>query len=125
MKSKNPIILFDDKCSLCTRFKDGLKYLDKNHTLQFTPLSQAEEIYQRYPQLNEKECHETVHLIDENDKILRGPEVVEYLIKFYPQVSKLAWLVETDVGKKAVKFFYDKVNELKQSKISPCSECKK
>lgn len=123
--NKHPVILYDDKCALCTRFKDGLKFLDIHKHLDFTPLSQADEVYLKYPDLNKELCHETVHLIDENDNILKGAEVVEYLIKFYPGVSKLAWLVESEVGKKAIKFFYDKVNELRQSKVSPCSDCKK
>jgi glyoxylase-like metal-dependent hydrolase (beta-lactamase superfamily II) len=63
-------------------------------------------------------------LIDENGKVHKGPEVIQYLAHFFPTISKLAWMLETDVGKKALDFFYQKVNDIRNSQINSCEKCK-
>jgi len=121
-KWKLPLILFDSECSLCKRFKEALEKIDHTHKLNFISIHEK-SIYQSFPQLDIKDCHDSVHLIDENKKIYKGPEVIEYLIHFYPVVSKFAWLVETNIGKKAIDFFYKTVNELRKSELNPCPSC--
>ena len=128
-KSLVPVILFDDKCTLCRRFKDALQFLDKENRLSFVSIHNRREIHDLNTnlklELNKKELAETVHLIDESYSLHRGVEVVEYLIKFYPAAAKLRWLLESNRGKKAVQFFYDKVNQFKRSKVNPCRDCHK
>lgn len=123
MKHHLPLVLFDPECPLCLRFKQGLEYLDKS--LCFVS-AREEEIYLQYPELSRQACLEKVHLVTEERAILVGPEVVDYLAKRLPGVSKLAWLLDTDQGKKVKDYFYQKVEELRemsQKSDNDCDQC--
>ncbi len=85
-----------------------------------------EEVYKSFPMLNRNDCFEKVHLITEDQKILKGPEVVDYLVETLPGVSKLAWLLDNEQGKKVKDFFYQKVEELREltvKKNEGCDQC--
>jgi predicted DCC family thiol-disulfide oxidoreductase YuxK len=123
MKYHLPIVLYDSECPLCLRFKQGLEYLDKN--LNFIS-ARDEAIYTEFPELSRQECLERVHLITEDKKILSGPEVVDYLAARLPGVSKFAWLLDNDQGKKVREYFYQKVEELRElstKKSQDCDQC--
>ena len=123
MKYHLPIVLYDNECPLCLRFKQGLEYLDKN--LNFIS-ARDEAIYTEFPELSRQECLEKVHLITEEKKILSGPEVVDYLAARLPGVSKFAWLLDNDQGKKVKDYFYQKVEELRElstKKSQDCDQC--
>lgn len=123
MNDQLPFILFDPECPLCLRFKQGLSFLDKNLTFIS---ARDSAIYERFPELNRQECLETVHMLTSERKILKGPEVVDYLVATLPGVSKLAWLLDNEQGKKVKDFFYQKVEELRElstKKDSGCGEC--
>ena len=108
MKYQLPLILFDPECSLCTRFKQGLEYLDKS--LHFES-ARNDEVYAQFPELSRQNCLDKVHMITTDMKILSGQEVVDELLKTLPGVSKFAWLLDNDQGKKVKDFFYNKVEE--------------
>lgn len=120
MKYHLPIILFDPECPLCTRFKQGLEYLDK--TLNFISVRE-DEIYTQFPELNRQECLGKIHMITTERRIISGPEVVDELIKTMPGVSKFAWLLENEQGKKVKDFFYKKVEELREITIKKQEDC--
>lgn len=120
---KLPLLIFDSECTLCTRFKITLEKMDGQKKINYASLHD-ENLYQAYPQLDRNACHQAVHLIDENNKIHQGPEVIEYLVKYFPGISKISWLIETDMGKKAIDFFYQKVNDIRNSQINSCNKCK-
>lgn len=83
-------------------------------------------VYAEFPELSRQACLEKVHLITDEMKIVVGPEVVDYLVKRLPGVSKLAWLLDTDQGKKVKDYFYQKVEELRemsQKQDSDCEQC--
>lgn len=123
MKYHLPLVLYDSECPLCLRFKQGLEYLDKN--LCFIS-ARDEAIYAYFPELTRELCLEKVHLITEDRKILAGPEVVDYLAHHLPGISKLAWLLDNDQGKKVKDYFYQKVEELRelsQKKKNDCNQC--
>jgi predicted DCC family thiol-disulfide oxidoreductase YuxK len=123
MKYHFPLVLYDPECPLCLRFKQGLEYLDKN--LCFIS-AREDEIYVEFPELSRQACLEKIHLITEEKKILVGPEVVDYLVQRLPGVSKLAWLLENDQGKKIKDYFYQKVEELRQlsqKNENDCDQC--
>lgn len=123
MKYHLPLVLYDPECPLCLRFKQGLEFMDKE--LCFVS-AREEYIYGEFPELSRQACLEKVHLITQDMKIVVGPEVVDYLAKRLPGVSKLAWLLDTDQGKKVKDFFYQKVEELRemsQKQNSDCDQC--
>lgn len=122
MKYQLPLILYDPECPLCLRFKQGLQYLDKNLTFVS---AREDEVYQIYPELIKEECLEQVHLITADRTVLAGPQVVDYLVKNLPGVSKLAWLLENEKGKKVKDYFYQKVEELRElsQKKHSCGQC--
>lgn len=123
MKDQLPLILFDPECPLCLRFKQGLEHLDKS--LNFIS-AREENVYEKFPELNREACLAKVHLITPEMKILSGPEVVDYLLTTMPGVSKLAWLLDNDQGRRVKEFFYQKVEELRElttKKDSDCEQC--
>lgn len=122
-KPQKPILLYDSECTMCNRFKMTLEKLDTHHRINYVTLHN-EETYQQYPQLNKAECHQTIHLIDEFGLIHKGPQVIEYLLKLFPTVAKFAWLLDNEMGKKAIDFFYQKVNDIRNSDLNKCNKCK-
>lgn len=123
MKYQLPIVLYDPECPLCLRFKQGLEFLDKN--LNFISVRE-DLVFSAFPELNRQECLEKVHLITSDRVVLSGPDVVEYLVKTLPGVSKLSWLLDSDQGKKVKDYFYEKVEELRElsnRKKSDCEQC--
>lgn len=124
MNDHLPIILYDPECPLCLRFKQGLEFLDKSLTFVS---ARDDQIYLFFPELDKKTCLEKVHLITSERLILAGPEVVDYLVKTLPGVSKFAWLLENEQGRKVKDFFYHKVEELRElsTKKDDCHQCPK
>jgi len=122
MKYQLPLILYDPECPLCLRFKQGLQYLDKNLTFVS---AREDEVYQNFPELVKEKCLDQVHMLTADKTILVGPDVVDFLVKNLPGVSKLAWLLENEQGKKVKDYFYQKVEELRElsQKKDSCGQC--
>jgi predicted DCC family thiol-disulfide oxidoreductase YuxK len=119
-----PVLIFDDECLLCKRFAQGLKRLPGSGRLNFCSIHD-EEIYQNHADLDRARCHDTVHLIDETGQIHKGHEVIKYLVKFYPGVSRLGWLLETRAGDKATQMFYKTMNDMRARLSKGCTNCDK
>lgn len=126
MSELKAVIIFDSECPLCTRFKQGLELMDVSKKLRFISV-QDPKTFEEFPELNIDECLSQVHLITEDRQILKGHDVVEYLLKTLPGVSKLSWLLDSESGKKATQFFYQKVEELRNilKEKEDCNECPK
>ncbi len=124
MSTPKAVIIFDSECPLCTRFKQGLELMDFNKSIRFLSV-QDEKTFEEFPELNKEHCLSEVHLVTSTREILKGHEVVEYLVKTLPGVSKLSWLLDTESGKKASQFFYQKVEELREiiKEKEGCNEC--
>lgn len=122
MKYHLPLILFDPECPLCLRFKQGLEHLDKS--LHFISAREG-DVYTEFPELNRQACLAKVHLITAKGEILSGPEVIDYLVNTLPGVSKLAWLLDNEQGKKIKDYFYQKVEELRELTHKKKEECDK
>lgn len=124
MKYHLPLILYDPECPLCTRFKQGLQYLDSS--LHFAS-AREEEVYAQFPEFSKQECLSAVHLMTLEGKVLKGPEVVDYLAKTLPGVSKFAWLLDNEQGQKIKNYFYEKVEELRELSLKKnegnCDKC--
>ena len=117
-----PVILYDPECPLCLRFKQALSLMDES--LTFISVRE-EEIYEDFPELSRQACLEKIHLISVDRTIYVGPEVVEQLIKTLPGISKFAWLLDNEQGKKVKAYFYQKVEELRElsAKKESCQQC--
>ena len=126
MDDSQPILLFDSNCLLCVRFKQALQRLDVNENINYIPVG-TDWVYEKYPEIDREESQTILHFIDENGKVFRGGEITPALASQFPGINKLAWLLETDVGKKVSNFFYDKVNELRKSTVltKNCPSCRK
>ena len=118
-----PILIYDQECTMCNRFKQALENLPGSRDINFIPL-QNEDIFKKYSILDPLKCADSVHLLVEENKVLVGPEVIEHLVKIIPGISKLSWLLDKEAGKKAVGLFYKSINEYRKSKWNPCKECK-
>jgi len=121
MNDKN-ILFYDSECSLCSRFQKALEMLDKGENLAYLSVHE-EEIYQTYPMLNQQACEKEVHLIDTEGNIFVGAEVIEFLVKLIPGVSKFSWLIESESSKKAMDMFYGKLNDIRKMKKRNCYTC--
>lgn len=120
--SKFPIILYDDECTLCKRFKLALVKLDTKKELNFIDLHR-DEVYKTFPFLSKNECENAIHLIDEKHQVYRAGEVIQFLVSYFPGVKKLSWLLDNDSAKKALDIFYYKVAEIREK--SNCTSCSK
>lgn len=120
---KLPLLLYDDECELCKRFKQALIRIPGSENLTVRPL-QDDSIYKHFPQLNKADCKETLHLLDEMGSVHKGGEALQFLVKLLPGVSKCAWLIESGMGQKTSDFFYKMVNHYRESLLNRCSKCK-
>jgi predicted DCC family thiol-disulfide oxidoreductase YuxK len=107
---------------MCTRFVQGIKLLDTKGELHFESIHN-EMIYDIYENISFVECEKEVHLLLE-DRILKGSEVIEYLVLKMPGVKKLSWLIESNAGKSAVNSFYKKLNTMRLNMKKGCRTCK-
>ena len=119
-----PLILYDNECLLCCRFKDALKRIPGCEQFQFVPI-QNEEVFKQYPQLNPQSCQQELHLLDKELNIYAGGDAIRFLIRQFPVVSRLAWLVENQMGRKVSDFFYDIANKYHARLKNRCPTCKK
>lgn len=124
VKYKLPLIIFDSECTLCVRFTQALKALDQNNEIHYESLYN-EELYQDFLELNLEDCQKEVHLIQEDQTILKGGEVVEFLIAKIPGVKKISWLIESKAAKGAMNLFYKKINSIRLLKKQGCKTCTK
>jgi predicted DCC family thiol-disulfide oxidoreductase YuxK len=120
---KLPILLFDSKCQLCIRFTQALKLVDSTGLINYISIYD-DEVYEKFDIINRGSCEEIIHLITEENQVLVGGEVIEFLINEIPAVKKFAWLIEPESSKKVVNAFYKQVNEVrKRVKKSGCTGC--
>jgi predicted DCC family thiol-disulfide oxidoreductase YuxK len=123
LKSTDYVIVYDAECMFCQRFKQGIEFMDRDHRVEFASLH-SQEIYLAHPQLCPNECQKVVHMVRKNDAtVFRGGDIAAELAKLLPGVSKFAWLLETNRGKQAADFFYEKVDQLKKRRSKSCSSC--
>jgi len=117
-----PFVLFDDQCVLCTRFKQAFERSPQRQTLHFVSVHD-DQIYHQYPFLEKALCLKEIHLVQENLQVLQGPDVMEYLLKNMPWCQPFLWLIETDKGKKALNYFYQKSDQLREKLKRDCGTC--
>jgi len=127
MELKLPLLVYDADCPMCVRFKQGLERFDVNNRVSYVPLTD-EEVFKLYPQLNRESCRAVVHYVREDGSVVVGGEVITEPLKHFPGAQKLAWLLESEMGRKTAEFFYQKVEAVRQKILSDeaaCGTCKK
>ena len=118
-----PCLLYDSQCTLCERFKKGLERLGANNTYTIISIHDS-NIFSVYPQLKKEDCEKELHILDHDLKIYKGADAITHIAKSFPKVSKIAWLMETDAGKKTVDFFYDKAQKCREYLLNRCPNCR-
>jgi len=123
-KFKLPLIIFNPNCPFCFRFKGAIERLDILNLINFASVDD-EDLYQRFSQINKADCLEQIHLINKDEKIFVGQDVISALASNISGIEHLAWLLDTSGGQKAVSFFYDKINEYKKNynEKNGCERC--
>jgi predicted DCC family thiol-disulfide oxidoreductase YuxK len=124
MSIKLPVLLFDSDCTFCVRFTQALRLVDGKELINIVPI-QNMDIYNEYQELSFEDCSETIHLIKEDKSIVKGADVMSYLINTIPAVKKFAWLLEPESAQNAMNAFYNKVNQARkvQKKHKGCTNC--
>ena len=125
-KVKTPFLLYDSDCTLCTRFKQALERMDFENRVNYIPVG-TPEVYEKFPDIDLEESTKILHFVDEKGVTHRGGEIAAALADQFPGINKIAWLLETEVGRKVSNYFYDKVNELRKSSLinRHCGSCNK
>ncbi|MCO4793143.1 MAG: DUF393 domain-containing protein [Bacteriovoracaceae bacterium] len=124
MEEPNEAVLFyDSDCGLCMRFKQALDRIPGTNKVKKISIHEP-DAFESYPKLSKEVCEKEVHLIDENGNILRGEEVIEYLISQFPGVKKFSWLLESGMGQKAVEYFNSITKMTRETLRKRCSTCK-
>ena len=96
-----------------------------NKNISFVPLDD-EFLFTTFPHLDRDACANEIHLLVNETQVIKGKEVVDYLLESTPMVSKLAWLLDNPAGDKVKSYFYDKVEELRTivKEKQSCPSCR-
>ena len=116
------LLIYDSECGLCVRFKKALEFLDKDKKINFRSVYD-QSVYVDYPELKQEECEEMIHMVAADGKILKGSDVVSFLIQLNPGVKKFSWLIESDSAEKAMGAFYGRLNEMRIMRKRKCFTC--
>ncbi len=119
-----PLLLFDDQCPLCVRFSQSLKMAGRENAPTLLSIHHP-ELLSIFPTLKLEECTQTIHFIDARSVLYTGSEAVTELVKLIPAAEKFAWLIDSAMGQKAVDFFYNTANRMRDSLLNRCGACKK
>jgi predicted DCC family thiol-disulfide oxidoreductase YuxK len=120
MLSRVNTIFYDSKCTMCSRFKVGLEKLDRNNNFYFISIHSCE--FKKYS-LNYNECSQEIHLLTFENEVLKGKDVVEYIISVLPIASKLKWLLNKESSTHAIDSFYQFINKKRKKTYKTCGSC--
>jgi len=115
-------MLYDENCGLCRRFKEALERIPGTEEISMVSVHD-EKIYTSFPQLNKEECLKEPHFIDENLNIFKGKEAITQIIKRFPLAEKFSWLIESDMGEKAIDLFNKVAKSFREEFTKGCKDC--
>ena len=119
-----PILLYDDECPLCLRFKQAMERLNGHESINKVSIHDR-DVYQVLPQVTYEQCQQAVHFIEVNGEVFKGAEAVRKLMHHLPLVEEFGWLAESEMGKKAVDYFHDMAERYRKQLQNRCPSCKK
>lgn len=102
----------------------ALERLPGTDSITKIPL-QDENLYNHFTELTMEACFEEIHYIDEHGLVKKGNEVAEALVNKFPQVQKFAWLIESEMGKKAIDYFHHVASNYRKRLKKDCPSCNK
>ena len=103
------ILLYDDDCSMCTRFRDIIAVLDIHRNFVFMSIDRAEQIGQ-LDALPDAVRHRSFHILLPEKRVESGAEALPTLISLLPSgrlVSKV--ITTTPFGRPMLGFLYSVV----------------
>ncbi len=118
-----PLLLFDGECELCKRFKQSLERIPEASAIQMVSIHEK-EVYEAFEQINFEDCAKEVHYLDEEGQVFKGEAAVSVLIEKFPLVKRFSWLIQSGMGQKAIKYFYDKADQYREELLKRCGNCK-
>lgn len=128
-KIKN-IILFDNKCTLCNRFKTSLERITSPKEVEFLSIHN-EETFKRFPKITFENASKEVHLVkiidnekESSESIFKGKEAITEIVKSFPFASKFSWLIESNKGQEAINYFHKKTERYRKILLERCQNCK-
>lgn len=116
------IILYDENCSLCRRFKEALERIPGTEKIMMVSVHD-ENIYGTFPQLDKNECLKEIHFLDLNLNIFKGKDALTQIIKRFPLAEKFSWLIESGMGQKVINYFNDTAKFYRDHLIKDCKNC--
>ena len=120
---KLPILLFDEKCPLCLRFKQAFERIPGSDRV--TPVSiYDEKVYENFPQINPEAASQELHYLDSEGNVYAGKDALTQLMVEFPLVKKFSWLIESNMGQKAVSYFNQVAKNYRDRLIKDCINCK-
>lgn len=122
MEKKIPALFFDSECPLCLRFKQTLEKSGQFSHLHYYDINDS-QTFVLFEQINPEMAFSSLHLIDETGLIKEGPEAVKWLIDGHEKVKDWLWLIDNQMGKKAIDFFYNQTNKLRKQLKNNCLGC--
>ena len=91
------VLAYDTDCGPCTRFKQGIDFLDARRVIDFMSMDQAEESGLLDGVL-ETRRHRSFHLILPNKRVESGAEALPTLMGLFPSGSVISKIVESAPG---------------------------
>jgi predicted DCC family thiol-disulfide oxidoreductase YuxK len=122
--NQTAILFYDSECTLCLRFKQSLDRLPGTDVI-IKKSVREESTFTDYPQLDRQNCLKEVHLLKPDGTIIKGSDVITFLLEQFPGVKHFAWLIESEMGQKAVAFFNDTVEQYRKAMVNQCGGCNK
>lgn len=116
------IILFDSKCSICCQIKEIISILDKNSLIKFVSLYEF-NFDQRNDGLNFWDARKTIHLITPRNEVLKGDDVIHYLLELSPIFKTLPILHQNFLSSRAIKSGYEMLNAIRLNRMKNCDTC--
>ena len=118
-----PILLYDEKCHLCLRFKQALEQTPIAKGLTLVSIH-SDEVYRRFPKIKKDEALKDIHYLNSSGKIFIGKNAISQLVLEYPPLFKFSWLLKSDIGKKTLNYFYQTAENYRLKLKKDCDNCK-
>ena len=109
------VLVYDQDCGSCSRFKRIVNFLDRNRALDYLSLGEADEqgLLDPVPKSNR---HRSFHLVYPGGRVISGSAAVPELISLLPSGRVASFLiVSAPGGKRIVNLVYSTFSRLHDS----------